>query len=395
MTNSFSKHRHSTPELPSDADPKTGSVQSMQGLSWEKIQSLLLPAITGIATSAITFMTFFQGAAHDQGENIKSIIGSSVSNGLEGRRTALYLVTDQAKDNKVPIGFAISVLEAVLQSSDSDDNLRSEIYDNIEKLTGGDLLKNLNQYDQVDLFCLRAALTPVQSRRRINIHEIEKFARTDALILHADSRLLKLAQLISDPQARIDALLCICGRSEFPDMIEKAIPLLVTAADRRDSSPNDSNHDIADFLQKAGNISASFAAKQNEIIETQNQIHQIIAQLRSKKVPGGNSQDFENLEQKTQQIGNIAGTIAYEANRSAVRLYLAQALVTRDANLRRKCLESFSRYTKANNLAEDAQRVLSGISNAITDSPDLKSILVEASADLWSTTGSAPVADRS
>jgi hypothetical protein len=244
-------------------------------------------------------MTFQQKQKDEQAENVKSMIESAVSTSVENERTAIYIVTDQAKEKRIKVGFALSILGTVLRNG--KEQLRREVYDNIEKLMEGasPSSRGFNRYDELELYCLRAALTPAQSQRQKNIRKIEEFADDDALKLQADSRLLELSQLVSDTdaQAAIDMLLSISGRYEFPDMIERVIALLCTEAKRRDYSLKDSNHDIADFLKHASDVSASIAAIEKLIAAPNDSLGKAIAALPKRN---------HSLSQTQEMVQNIA-----------------------------------------------------------------------------------------
>jgi hypothetical protein len=228
----------------------------------------------------------------------------------------------------------------------------------------------------LELYCLRAALTPAQSQRQKNIYKIEEFADDDALKLQADSRLLELSQLVSDtdPQAAIDMLLSISGRYEFPDMIERAIPLLCAEAKRRDYSLKDSNQDIAGFLEKA------IAATEKFIAATNDSLDKTIAALPK------TNHSVSRTQKMAQDIVNDARVAAREATRSQIRLCLARALIVKDSNSRKDSLVNFSHLATANDLKEDAQRLLDGISKITAGEEgqpaNLKGILDQASENL-------------
>jgi hypothetical protein len=360
---------------PSPVESKATSLRDM-------IHSLLIPGITALATSTVAFMTFQQKQKDEHAENVKSMIESAVSTSVENERTAIYIVTDQAKEKRIEVGFALSILGTVLRNG--KEQLRPEVYDNIEKLMEGasPSSRGFNRYDELELSCLRAALTPAQSQRIKNIHKIEEFADDDALKLQADSRLLELSQLVSDtnPQAAIDMLLSISGRYEFPDMIERAIPLLCAEAKRRDYSSKDSNQDIADFLKQVSDVSALIAATERVIAVTNDSLGTTIAALPK------TNHSVSQTQEMVQHIAKEAADAAREATRSQIRLCLARALITKDSNSRKDSLVNFSQFATANNLKQDAQRLVDGILKIIASdygqSANLKGILDQASENL-------------
>lgn len=366
----IAKHARSVPNCrPSPVESKPTSLL-------DKVHSLLIPGITALVTSIVACMSFQQKQKDEQAENVKSMIESAVSTSVENERSAIYIVTDQAKDNRIKVGFALSILGTVLRNG--KEQLRGEVYDNIEKLIEGasPSSRGFNRYDELELYCLRAALTPAQSQRQKNIYKIEEFADDDALKLQADSRLLELSQLVSDtdPQAAIDMLLSISGRYEFPDMIERAIPLLCAEAKRRDYSLKDSNQDIAGFLEKA------IAATEKFIAATNDSLDKTIAALPK------TNHSVSRTQKMAQDIVNDARVAAREATRSQIRLCLARALIVKDSNSRKDSLVNFSHLATANDLKEDAQRLLDGISKITAGEEgqpaNLKGILDQASENL-------------
>jgi hypothetical protein len=332
----------------------------------------LATSVAAIATTIVAAMTFVQKTEHEQAESDKSIIESAVSTDMEKERAALYAVTEEAIDRKVPVGFALCVLGTVLRNS-TDEKVHREVYDNIVKLMDQTSRnpKDLNKYDNLELCCLRAALTPVQSHRQKNIRKIEEIPDSDSLKLQAQSRLLELSQVILDPQASIDMLLSISGRYEFPDMIEKMIPILRAAAKRRDNSLEDSNDDIAEFLLHASRASASFAEAEEKNIVAIPETHSV-----------AHTQEIDAATRNVKDITDEARAAARDAYRSQIRLSLARALIMKDSSSRKAPWEDFSRVVIERKLEDDAQRLLSGISRNNTDEGDaanLKMILGEAS----------------
>ena len=237
----------------------------------------------------------------------------------------------------------------------------------------------------MEIYCLRAALTPAQSHRQKNIRNIEEFVDSDALKLQADSRLLELSQIVSNPQAEIDMLLSISGRYQFPDMIERVIPLLRSAANRRDYSLKGSNHDIANFLEGASKASESFAAIEKSVAATNDSLSKIIDAFPKTNHSVTQGQKIEDTVRKVRDIANDAWAASREAYRSQIRLTLARALIMNDSNSRNRALASFSDVASANDLKDDAQRLLNGISRITPDEghpANLKVILEEASKNL-------------
>jgi hypothetical protein len=87
-----------------------------------------------------------------------------------------------------------------------------------------------------------------------------------------------------------------------------------------------------------------------------------------------------------QDIVNDARVAAREATRSQIRLCLARALIVKDSNSRKDSLVNFSHLATANDLKEDAQRLLDGISKITAGEEgqpaNLKRILDQASENL-------------
>jgi hypothetical protein len=200
---------------------------------------------------------------------------------------------------------------------------------------------------------LQAALTPAQRQRQTNIRNIEEFvskaqhgessARVkeadESLKLQVASKLLSLAQHLSDPQTVIDLLLSVCASDSDPDMIEKVTPNLCEAVKNRDRFGNASNQDIIDFLES------------------------VITRIESDK------------------IADRASATARDINRSEIRLYLACAIIAKNEDLRNGFLRELEKIVMSEKLYDDTRLLLDGIGRT-TQTPNLPSILKTVSSFL-------------
>jgi DNA-directed RNA polymerase subunit F len=275
------------------------------------------PLIISAAGTLLAYLTFVHKAETKEAEKLQTIIESAVSGDSVKERTAVRLVSYLAKLNKLPSSFALSILGTIARSD--DEMLRSEVYDAIENLTEKSSV--FDKYDQLEIYCLRAALTPVQYWRQVNLHKIEQYSTDRVVKYQAGLKLLSLARDASNPQAIVDILLSVPLRLNDPDLIERAIPILCKAL--RDRSINRSNSDVADFLQ-------TVAA---ELIAT----------------------DRDKL-------------------RSQIRIHVARALVTRDQVAQESSLKELARILTLNpGLEEDIAQLFEGVIKSIDD-PDLREI---------------------
>ena len=172
-----------------------------------------------------------------------------------------------------------------------------------------------DQHDQLEIFCLQAALTPGQYWRQVNLHKIEQYSTDTTLKYLAASKLLALSQDITNPQAAIDILLSLPVRLNNPDIIERAIPLLCKAIKQR--SANSSGSDLADYLE---------------------------------------------------QIASESDATQRDGLRSRIRLYLMRALVTKDQSIRESSLQEIAQISAANaDLDEDTQRLFDSVARNLED----------------------------
>ncbi len=239
-----------------------------------------------------------------------------MSNDKAKERTAVRLASYLAKSNQLSNSFAVSILGTVARNDD-DEKLRAEIYDAVENLgkKGSLHLTMLDKYDQLEVFCLRAALTPAQYWRQVNLHAIEQFATDKELKYQAATKLLSLAQDTLSPQAVIDIVLSVPIRLNDPDLIEQTIPVLCKAVKKRSSKSSD--NDVADFL--------------NSVVK--------------------------------QRIPTSRDEI-----RSEVRLLLARALVAKDPAARESSLKEIARITVVNaNLNDDTEQLFDSIVQSTGD----------------------------
>ncbi len=135
------------------------------------------PLILSAAGTILAYITFVHQTETQKAEKLQALIESAVSNDKAKERTAVRLASYLAKSNQLSNSFAVSILGTVARNDD-DEKLRAEIYDAVENLgkKGSLHLAVLDKYDQLEVFCLRAALTPAQYWRQVNLHSIEQFA---------------------------------------------------------------------------------------------------------------------------------------------------------------------------------------------------------------------------
>jgi hypothetical protein len=213
----------------------------------ELVSTACGPLILSAAGTILAYITFVHQTATQEAEKLQTMIESAVSNDKGKERTAVRLVSYLAKSNQLSTSFALSILGTVARN-DEDPTLRTEIYEAVENMTekGSLTLAKLDQYDQLEIYCLRAALTPAQYWRQVNLHKIEQFATNRELKYRAATKLLSLAQDVLSPQAMIDILLSVPIRLNDSDIIERTIPYLCKAVKERSS--NSSDNDVTEFL---------------------------------------------------------------------------------------------------------------------------------------------------
>jgi hypothetical protein len=272
-------------------------------------------------------MTFVHQTETQETEQIQTIVESAVSNDMVKERTAIRLVSYLAKLNKLSPSFALSIFGSVARSGE-DQKLRSEAFDAIENLMEQSSFNfaNFDKYDQLEVFCLQAALTPAQYWRQINLHRIEQYSldrSTDKILKYeAATKLLSLSQDSSSPQACIDILLSVPIRLNNPDITERAIPILCKAVKER--SGNASRKDVTDYLESL--------AKQ-------------------------------------------VGPADRDGLRSRIRLYLASALVTKDQTVHDGSLQEIAQICSVNpDLQDDTEQLFDEVSRNMADT-DLRSIV--------------------
>jgi hypothetical protein len=281
------------------------------------------PLILSAAGTILAYITFVHQTETQEAEKLQTMIESAVSNDKAKERTAVRLVSYLAKSNQLSTSFALSILGTVARN-DEDPKLRTEIYDAVENMTerGSLTLSKLDQYDQLEIYCLRAALTPAQYWRQVNLHEIEQFATNQELKYRAATKLLSLAQDVLSPQAVIDILLSVPIRLNDPDMIERTIPYLCKAVKGRSSTSSD--NDVTEFL--------------NTVLQD------TVATNR-------------------------------EGLRSQVRLLLARALIAKDSETQTGSLKEIARITASNpDLNDDTEQLFDTIVQSSEDA-DLRQIV--------------------
>jgi hypothetical protein len=289
----------------------------------ELVSTACGPLILSAAGTLLAYITFVHQTETQEAEKLQTMIESAVSNDKTKERTAVRLVSYLAKSNQFSTSFALSILGTVARN-DEDPTLRTEIYDAVENMTekGSLALAKLDQYDQLEIYCLRAALTPAQYWRQVNLHKIEQFATNRELKYRAATKLLSLAQDVLSPQAVIDILLSVPIRLNDPDMIERTIPHLCKAVKERSSNSSDS--DVAEFLS--------------------------------------------TVLQETAVTNR-------ESLRSQVRLLLARALIAKDSATQTGSLKEIARITASNpDLNDDTEQLFDTIVQSSGDA-DLRQIV--------------------
>jgi RNA polymerase subunit RPABC4/transcription elongation factor Spt4 len=310
--------------------------------------------VISAATAILAYLTFFYQKETQENEKLQAMIESAVSDDAVKERTAIQVVSYLAKENQLSPKFALSILGTVVRNG-GDEKLRGEVYDAVQNLTeeSSSNFAKFDKYEQLEVFCLQAALTPAQNQRQKNIHKIEEFVinaqpggciakakeASDGLKLQAASKLLSLTQHLSDPQTVIDLLLSVSAFDNDPDMIEKVIPTLCKAIKIRDQFGNESNQDVIGFLDWA------------------------ITQIESMKVVNG------------------PGAIVREASRSEIRVYLARAIIAKNKDLRKDSLTHLEKIVKSEDLYDDARLLLDGIGRT-TQNPNLPGIVETVSSYL-------------
>jgi hypothetical protein len=227
------------------------------------------------------------------------------------------------------VSVAGSIFGTVARNA-QDEKLRSEAYDAIENLLseGSFKIARFDKYDRLEIFCLRAALTPAQYWRQVNLHNIEKDSEESVLKYQAASKLLVLSQDVSNPQASIDLLLSLPILVNNPDIIERAIPILCRAVKERSNAG--AGEDVADYLSRI---------------------------LRQ--------------PDRTDRDGL----------RSQIRLYLARALVTRDQKIHGTSLEEIARIAASKTDLVDTATLFDGIARSVQDA-DLRNAVEAARSHL-------------
>ena len=290
---------------------------------WEVFTSLSGPLVLSAAGTVLAYMTFAHQAETQATEQLQSLVESAVSNDAVKERTAVRLVSYLAKLNKISPSFALSIFGSVARNG-QDEKLRSEAYEAIENLleVSSFNFARFDKYDQLEVYCLQAALTPAQYWRQINLHKIEQYSADKVLKYEAASKLLSLSQDISNPQASIDILLSEPIRLNNPDIIEKAIPILCQAVKERSSKTSDK--DVADYL---GSLAQELAASNRDGL------------------------------------------------RSQIRLFLARALVTKDQAVQESSLNEIVQICKVNqDLGDDTEELFDGVARNMNDA-DLRTVV--------------------
>jgi len=277
---------------------------------------LILPA----AGTILAYITFVHQASVQETQQLQTMVESAVSNDATKERTAVRLVSYLAKLDKISSSFALSIFGTVARNS-QDEKLQSEAYDAIQNLVeeGSFSLPRFDRHDQLEIYCLEAALTPAQYWRQVNLHKIdqyiERYPRDKTLKYLAASKLLALSQDISNPQATIDILLSLPVRLNSPDVIERAIPVLCKAVKQR--SADSSDKDVADYLETI--------ARQSDATNR-------------------------------------------DGLRFRIRLYLTRALVTKDQSIHDSSLREIAQMSASDGaLKDDIEQLFEGVARNIED----------------------------
>ena len=295
--------------------------------SWfEVFTSLSGPLILSAAGTVLAYITFVHQAETQATDQLQSLVESAVSNDAVKERTAVRLVSYLTKLNKLSPSFALSIFGSVARNG-QDEKLRREAYDAIENLLQESSfnLAKFDKYDQLEIYCLQAALTPAQYWRQINLHKIEQYSADKTLKYEAASKLLSLSKDITDPQASIEILLSEPIHLSNPDIIERAIPMLCAAVKERSSKTSDK--DVADYL---GSLA-------RELVTTNR-----------------------------------------DGLRSQVRLLLARALITKDRSVQENSLKEIARICTVNQgLGDDTEELFDGLARNMTDA-ELRTVVDKA-----------------
>jgi hypothetical protein len=296
------------------------------------------PFVVPAATVILGCVTLcYQQRSHEN-EKIQTMIESAVSGDSARERTAVQTATYLAKHRDIEPSFALSILSTVIRDA-RDEQLRGEVYDALENLSGEDSnLNGFDKYERLEILCLRASLTPTQYQRQKNIHAIEEFVTNDDLKVQASSKLLSLVEHLSDPQTLIDLLLSVSAYGNKPDILEKVIPSLCKAVKLRDHFGNESNQDVVDYLMKV-TVALKSATALNQSI----------------------AQDKSPLDVR-------------ETSRLQMRLYLARALVAKAKKLRDNFITDFENIVRSQGLGDDAKLLLDEIGRT-TEDPNLPTMV--------------------
>jgi len=302
--------------------PACGSVFTRpKASSWfEVFTTISGPLILSAAGTVLAYITFVHQASVQETDQLQTMVESAVSNDSIKERTAVRLVSYLAKLDKISPSFALSIFGTVARNS-QDEKLQSEAYDAIQNLVaeGSFSLARFDRHDQIEIYCLEAALTPAQYWRQVNLNKIEQYIGrypTDKTLKYlAASKLLGLSQDISDPQVTIDLLLSLPARLNSPDIFERAIPLLCKAVKQR--STDSSGKDVADYLEA---------------------------------------------------IARESDAIDRDGLRFRIRLYLARALVTKDQSIHDSSLREIAQISASDaGLKDDIEKLFEGVARNIED----------------------------
>jgi hypothetical protein len=293
---------------------------------FEIFSSLSGPLILSAAGTVLAYITFIHQAETQATDQLQTLVESAVSNDAVKERAAVRLVSYLAKLDKLSPSFALSIFGSVARNG-QDEKLRSEAYEAIENLLQESSFNfaKFDKYDQLEIYCLQAALTPAQYWRQINLHKIEQYSADKTLKYEAASKLLSLSQDITNPQASIDILLSEPIHLRNPDITERAIPILCEAVKERSSKSSDK--DVADYL----------GSMAQELVTTNR-----------------------------------------DGLRSRIRLFLARALIAKDRSIQEDSLKEIAQICAVNqSLGDDTEELFDGLARNMADA-DLRTVVDKA-----------------
>ncbi|MBV8142039.1 MAG: hypothetical protein JOZ60_08350 [Verrucomicrobia bacterium] len=173
--------------------------------SWfEVFTSLSGPLILSAAGTVLAYITYVHQAETQATDQLQALVESAVSNDAVKERTAIRLVSYLTKLDKIPPSFALSIFGSVARNG-QDEKLRNEAYEAIENLLAESSyhLAKFDKYDQLEIYCLQAALTPAQYWRQVNLHKIARNMPDSGLRSTVEAAHRYLTLLKNKPGARL------------------------------------------------------------------------------------------------------------------------------------------------------------------------------------------------